>query len=64
MEDLNDMYKNIWSQEESAKYMLWQPVKNIEEAEERMKRTIEYQKDKIAFLVYKKRVPRQLDLLE
>lgn len=22
LNDLNDMYKNIWSQEESAKYML------------------------------------------
>jgi RimJ/RimL family protein N-acetyltransferase len=54
MKDLNHMYKNIWSQEESAKYMLWQPTKNIEEAEERMKRTIEFQKDKIAYLVYEK----------
>lgn len=54
MNDLNDMYKNIWSQEESAKYMLWMPTKSIEEAEERMKRTIEFQKDKIAYLVYEK----------
>lgn len=54
MDDLNDMYKNIWSQEETARYMLWQPTKNIEEAEERMKRTIEFQKDKIAYLVYEK----------
>lgn len=54
MTDLNDMYKNIWSQEESAKYMLWLPTKNIEEAEERMKRTIEFQKYKIAYLVYEK----------
>lgn len=55
MDDLNDMYKNIWSQEESAKYMLWLPTKNIEEAEERMKRTIEFQKDKIAYLVCEKK---------
>ncbi|HAZ37606.1 MAG TPA: GNAT family N-acetyltransferase [Clostridiaceae bacterium] len=53
--DLNDMYKNMWSHEESAKYMLWIPTKNIEEAEERMKRTIEFQKDKIAYLVYEKK---------
>jgi RimJ/RimL family protein N-acetyltransferase len=35
--------------------MLWLPTKNIEEAEERMIRTIEYQKDKIAYLVYEKK---------
>lgn len=55
MEDVNDMYINIWSQEESAKYMLWQPTKNMEEAKERMRKTIEYQKDKIAYLVYEKK---------
>ena len=55
MDDLNDMYKNIWSQEESAKYMLWIPTKNIEEAEDRLKRTIEFQKDKFAYLVYEKK---------
>lgn len=54
MDDLNDMYMNIWSQEETAKYMLWLPTKNIEEAKDRMIKTIEYQKDKIAYLVYEK----------
>ncbi len=55
MKDVNDMYINIWSQEESAKHMLWIPTKNIEEAKDRMIRTIEYQKDKIAYLVYEKK---------
>lgn len=55
MDDVNDMYVNIWSQEESAKYMLWTPMKNIDEAKDRMIRTIEYQKDKIAYLVYEKK---------
>ncbi len=55
MDDLNDMYKNIWSQKESARYMLWLPTKNIQEAEERMKRTIEFQKGKLAYLVYEKK---------
>ncbi|BCN32902.1 GNAT family N-acetyltransferase [Anaeromicropila herbilytica] len=52
--NVNDMYINIWSQEESAKHMLWTPIKNIEEAKDRMKKTIEFQKDKIAYLVYEK----------
>lgn len=55
MDDLNDMYINIWSEEESAKYMLWQPTKNIEEAKDRIIRTIEFQKDNIAYLVHEKK---------
>jgi RimJ/RimL family protein N-acetyltransferase len=55
MDDFKDMYINIWSQEESAKYMLWVPTKNIEEAKDRMARTIEFQKDKMAYLVYEKK---------
>lgn len=55
MDDMNDMYNNIWSQEESAKYMLWVPTKNIEEAKDRIIKTIQYQKDKIAYLVYEKK---------
>ncbi|MDF2545097.1 MAG: hypothetical protein K0S47_4815 [Herbinix sp.] len=55
MNDVNDMYINIWSQEETAKHMLWIPTKNMEEANDRMIRTIEFQKDKIAYLVYEKK---------
>ncbi len=40
MEDVYDMYHNIWSEEESAKYMLWTPAKSMEEAKERMSKTI------------------------
>ena len=28
MNDIDDMYSNIWTEEESAKYMLWIPIKN------------------------------------
>lgn len=55
MNDIDDMYSNIWTEEESAKYMLWIPIKNIEEARDRMIKTIEFQKDKIAYLVYEKK---------
>jgi RimJ/RimL family protein N-acetyltransferase len=54
IDDVNDMYNNIWSEEESAKYMLWTPTKSIEEAKERMLKTIEFQKDRIAYCVYEK----------
>jgi Acetyltransferases, including N-acetylases of ribosomal proteins len=54
MNDVYDMYHNIWLQEETAKFMLWVPAKNIEEARDRMIKTIEYQKDRIAYLVYEK----------
>lgn len=54
MEDVNDMYRNIWSEEESARYMLWTPTKSMEEAKERMSKTIEFQKDRIAYCVYEK----------
>lgn len=54
MEDVYDMYHNIWSEEESAKFMLWTPTNSIEEAIERMPKTIEFQKDRIAYWVYEK----------
>lgn len=54
MDDVNDMYINIWSEDKSAKYMLWVPANNIEEAKDKMIKTIEFQKDKIAYLVYEK----------
>lgn len=54
MEDAYDMYRNIWSEEESARYMLWTPIKSMGEAKERMSKTIEFQKDRIAYCVYEK----------
>lgn len=54
MEDVNDMFHNIWSEEESARYMLWTPIKSMEEAVDRMSKTIEFQKDRIAYCVYEK----------
>jgi RimJ/RimL family protein N-acetyltransferase len=54
MEDVYDMYHNIWSEEESAKYMLWTPAKSMEEAKERMSKTIDFQKDRIVYCVYEK----------
>jgi len=55
LEDWPDMYRNIWSHEESARYMHWSVTTSEEEAVERMKRTIDFEKkEKYALLVYEK----------
>lgn len=53
-EDLESIYNNYWCSETSAKYMLWVPQKNLEEAQDRLNRTINYQKDNFAFFIYEK----------
>lgn len=53
-EDLNSIYNNYWCSESSAKYMLWTPQKNLAEAQERLDKTIFYQKDHLAFFIYEK----------
>jgi len=48
------MYKNVWSQSESAKYMAWRVTTNEDEAKIRMQKTIEFQKTNDTYLVYEK----------
>lgn len=55
-EDWHDIYENLWSHEESAKYMLWSPSRSEAEAQARMKKTIAYQKkNELAYMVYEKK---------
>ena len=54
IEDLNSIYKNYWSHEETARYMLWAPCTSVEEARERLDKVIEFQKGKVAYFVYEK----------
>lgn len=55
-EDWRDLYENIWSRRESAKYMLWKPTCSEEEARARMERTLAWQKkNKLAYTVYEKK---------
>ena len=42
-EDWKAMYRNIWSQQESARYMVWDVTESEEAAMSRMERTIAYQ---------------------
>lgn len=54
MEDVESIFKNYWCSEKTAKYMLWVPQKNLSEARERLQRTINYQKNNLAFFIYDK----------
>lgn len=51
VKDLDSMWNNLWQDRELAKYMLWKPVENFEEAKIRLEKTIEYQKSNIAFYI-------------
>lgn len=52
--DWRDMYQNVWSRPESAKYMLWQITTSEQDAQMRMQKTIEFQKTHDTYLVYEK----------
>ncbi len=54
-EDLENIFNNYWSSERSSKYMLWVPQKNLQEAQERLNRTFEFQKNNFAFFVCEKK---------
>lgn len=44
-DDWKDMYRNVWSREETARYMLWQVTTSEENAMVRMERTIKVQSE-------------------
>lgn len=53
-EDWEDLYQTIWNREESARHMLWKVTTSEEEAKERIRRTIEFQRDNHAWNVCEK----------
>ena len=54
IEDTQSIFENYWSSDKTAKYMLWVPQRTFEEAKARVERTINFQKDHLAFFVYEK----------
>ncbi|MCI8391689.1 MAG: N-acetyltransferase, partial [Roseburia sp.] len=52
--DWKEMYCNVWSQSESAKYMAWNITTNEEDAKIRIMKTIAFQKAHYTYLVYDK----------
>lgn len=53
-EDWKSIYDNIWSHDESAKYMLWRSIHTEEEAKERMQKSIEFMKNTLSWFIYEK----------
>ncbi len=51
MSDLESIYKNVWSDSRLTKYMLWKANSSLEEAKERLEKTIEYQSNHYAYFV-------------
>lgn len=49
--DLETVWHNVWQDRELAKNMLWKPTETLEDATARLKRTIEFQKDHMAYFV-------------
>ena len=54
LEDWEAMYRNVWRHPESARYMRWSPTERAEDAPDRMRRTVEFQKTHDTYLVYLK----------
>lgn len=54
-EDWEPMYRNVWSRQETAKYMMWRVTADEHEARERIKRTIAWQAGHDVWLVCEKR---------
>ena len=53
--DWKAIWNNLWRHAESAKYMLWEPTRTAEEAQDRMRRTIAYQAEhEYAVFIYEK----------
>lgn len=52
--DWEGMYRNLWCHRGSAEFMLWNVTTSPEEAQERMRRSIAFQKEKPAWFVYEK----------
>lgn len=49
--DLEEIYNNVWKHSDLAKNMLWKVTDNIEDANDRLQRTISYQENNDAFFV-------------
>lgn len=53
--DWKAMYENVWSREETARFMYWQITTSEEDARVRMRKTIQYQETHDSYLVYEKK---------
>lgn len=49
--DLNDIFNNVWKDNRLNKYMLWKVSETIEEAKVRLDKTINFQKDNYGYFI-------------
>ncbi len=52
--DWKEMYDNVWSRPESAKYMAWKITTSEEDAKIRIRKSIAFQKEHDTYVVYEK----------
>ena len=60
LSDWKDMYENVWSRPESARYMFWNLTASEEDAKARMERTIACQKSHESWTIYEKKSGRAI----
>lgn len=53
--DWEDLYRNLWSKPESARYMLWNVTESEDAAKIRMEKTIAFQSTQEAYTIYEKK---------
>lgn len=54
-DDWKGMYRNVWSQQESARYMAWRVTESESDARIRIRKTIDFQKNHDTYVVYEKK---------
>lgn len=59
-EDWQDLYVNLWSRPESARYMLWKVTESEEAAKVRMEKSISFQNAHEAYTIYEKKSGRAI----
>ena len=59
-DDWRDLYENVWSHPETARYMLWSVTSSEADAVARMERTIAFQQTHEAYTVYLKSTGRAI----
>lgn len=52
--DWEEMYREVWSQPECARYMMWNLTQSEEDAKARIQRTLDFQKTHDTYFVYEK----------
>lgn len=58
--DWKEMYRNVWSQPESARYMAWSITTSEEAAKIRIVKTIAFQKEHDTYVVYEKSIGKAI----